>query len=131
MNKVHFSHNRDDWKTPKDIYDQFINHGYFDPYPPNPTFNGLEIEWGKKNFVNPPYSEIRKWVDKALKEVQKGKMVVFLVPARTDTKWFHEILVCGYRTDFQFIKGRLKFDDQKQPAPFPSVYITIKRFDYE
>ena len=60
------------WATPKNIYNHFVKkHGYFDPCPENPKFNGLEIEWKEKNFVNPPYNQIDKWIDKALRERER------------------------------------------------------------
>lgn len=125
MNKVVFSHKSDLWKTPKEIYDHYIDNGYFDPCPSNPTFNGLEIEWKKKNFVNPPYSQISKWVDKAIEENQKGKLVVLLVPSRTDTKWFQKLWWHYPNSSFEFIAGRLHFNESKNGAPFPSVIIIL------
>ena len=94
----------------------------FDPCPSKPTFNGLEIEWGKVNYCNPPYGyEITKWIEKGYKEWKKGKTVVFLIPSRTDTRWFHNYIMKA--DEIRFIKGRLKFDDQKNSAPFPSAIL--------
>lgn len=87
-----------------------------------PPLDGLSSEWGKVNFVNPPYgNEIGKWIKKGYEEWQKGKTVVFLIPSRTDTRWWHEYVMKA--TEIRFIKGRLKFDDQKNPAPFPSAIV--------
>ena len=112
------------WSTPKAIYDYYcIDNNYFDPCPLYSSFNGLEIEWRSFNFVNPPYNNILAFVIKAIEESKKGRVSVFLVPARTDTKWFHLLLSsCKCRIDF--IKGRLKFGDSKTSAPFPSILIT-------
>ncbi len=82
-------------------------------------FDGLEIEWEQYNFVNPPYSQISKWVDKALKEREKGKMSIMLLPARTDTKWFRKLY--DNNSKFIFLTGRLHFNDTKEGVPFPSM----------
>ena len=123
--KVMFSSKSDNWTTPKDFYDK-LNKEFdfdFDPCPVNPKFDGLKIEWGERNFVNPPYSQIKLWMEKGREEYRKGKTVVFLVPSRTDTRWWHE-----YTPDaeIRFIKGRLKFGDQKNSAPFPSCLIIFR-----
>lgn len=124
MNKALLSHKRDDWKTPKKIYDEFTRRlGFHDPCPPNPKEDGLTAEWKFKNFVNPPYSQIKKWVDKAIEEHKKGKIVILLLPSRTDTQWFKKLY--EYGAIFHFQVGRLKFDDKNQNAPFPSVFITL------
>ena len=125
--KVHFTANRDNWKTPKAFYEK-LNEEFifdFDPCPPSPQFDGLEIEWGKCNFVNPPYGNIiAKWLEKAVEEQNNGKTSVFLIPSRTDTRWWHNFVMNA--DEIRFIKGRLKFDDQKNPAPFPSVVVVFK-----
>ena len=78
-------------------------------------------------FVNPPYSNIRAFIEKGLKELKSGSVqtLVYLVPARTDTKWFHE-LVYG-KAELRFIKGRLRFNDAKNSAPFPSMLIIYRK----
>jgi len=125
--KVMFSKKSDLWTTPKDIYEGFIDKGYFDPCPVNPQFDGLKITWEKLCYVNPPYSQIRVWLEKAISEVEKGncRKAVFLVPARVDTKWFHELVYNKF--NIQFIKGRLKFGEGTNSAPFPSMWIWIKK----
>lgn len=122
MNKILFSKKSDNWKTPKIIYDKFINLGYYDPCPYESNFDGLKIEWKQKNFVNPPYSNIKDWVNKAIKENEKGKEVILLIPARTDTKYFRKLV--DYGVIINFITGRLKFNDLGS-APFPSCFITL------
>jgi len=121
MVKPHFLSMRLDWKTPKAFYEELDKefHFDFDPCPPQPKFDGLSTEWGKCNFVNPPYGrEIGKWLKKGYEESQKGKTVVFLIPSRTDTIWWHGYVMKAQ--EIRFIKGRLHFDDQPNPAPFPS-----------
>lgn len=122
--KVHFMSLRLDWQTPKEIYNKLDKeyHFDFDPCPANPTFNGLKIDWKKSNFVNPPYGrEIPKWLKKGYEESKKGKKVVFLIPSRTDTRWWHDYVMKA--DEIHFIKGRLKFGDGKNPAPFPSCIV--------
>ena len=75
----------DNWSTPKIYYSKFIESGFFDPCPLDSPFDGLKIEWKEKNFVNPPYSDLKKWILKAIEENRKGKEVVLLIPSRTDT----------------------------------------------
>ena len=97
----------------------------FDPCPPDPLLNGLKIEWGKRNFVNPPYGrEIGKWIKKGFEEWKKGKLVVFLIPSRTDTVWWHSYIMEA--SEIRFIKGRLKFGGSKNSAPFPSCVAIFK-----
>lgn len=91
-----FSSLRANWKTPKDIYNQLDQefHFDFDPCPTNPTENGIFCDWGKSNFVNPPYGKaIIGWLQKAILEKKKGNTSVFLLPARTDTVWFHDFVL--------------------------------------
>jgi len=76
-------------------------------------------------FCNPPYSKLKEFAHKANEEAKKGATVVMLVPARTDTKAFHESLA---GEEVRFIKGRLKFQQngqEKDPAPFPSMVCVI------
>lgn len=127
MNKSLLSHNTDNWRTPSAIYKHYINNGYFDPCPYNEgpiEVDGLAIEWRDRNFVNPPYSNLKAWTIKALEEYKKGREVVLLIPARTDTQAFKMLYNAGVM--FIFITGRLHFNDSKNPAPFPSmlVYLT-------
>ena len=104
----------DQWATPPDLYAKLneVHHFNFDPCPlnPDPDFDGLRVEWGTSNFVNPPYSAKLKaaFVDKAIIELLKGKKSVFLLPVSTSTSLFHDkILPNAYKIDF--IKGRIRF----------------------
>tara|TARA_Y100000114_G_scaffold129422_1_gene126823 strand:- start:707 stop:1123 length:417 start_codon:yes stop_codon:yes gene_type:complete len=128
----------DSWATPKKLKDELneeFNFDDFDPCPLNddPDFDGLSIEWSNRCFVNPPYSKLKStkknglgWIEKAHLEAQKGKLIVMLIPSRTDTSWFHEIIL---ENDYEvrFIKGRVKFGDKGQPAPFPSMLVIFKK----
>jgi hypothetical protein len=125
---IHFSSQRLDWKTPKAVY-QVLNAEFsfdHDPCPTDYKVDGLKSEWGGVNFVNPPYGrELPKWIEKGFEEWKKGKTVVFLIPSRTDTKWWHEY--CMKAKEIRFIKGRLKFDEHKNSAPFPSAIVIFKK----
>lgn len=123
---VLFSSQSDRWNTPHSLY-QALNAEFnfdYDPCPPKPDFDGLVIEWKTTNFVNPPYSQISKWIEKGYTEHLKGKTVVFLIPSRTDTKWWHEY--CMKAKEIRFIKGRLKFGGSKNSAPFPSCIVIFE-----
>lgn len=104
--------NHDNWQTPPEILKELEKEfGFidFDPCPLNASFDGLESEWGHKNFVNPPYSRDLKeaFIRKAYEESKKGKLCIMLLPVSTSTKIFHETI---YRYgEIRFLKGRLKF----------------------
>ncbi len=133
VNKQFLSSEYEHWGTPKELYEK-LNKVFdfnFDPTPFNPESNGLEIDWGTRTFINPPYSrQLGKWIKKGYEESQKGKIVVMLLPSRTDTRWFH-----GYCTkgDILFIKGRLKFEKKGSDvdktkwtsAFFPSMIVVF------
>lgn len=120
--EVFYSKRTDDWRTPSYLYWKLMKLGYYDPCPYQATFNGLEIEWKQKNFVNPPYSKLKIWIIKAIEEAKKQKEVLLLIPARTDTQAFK--LLYDYGSHFVFITGRLKYSD-KNTAPFPSMLVNI------
>jgi site-specific DNA-methyltransferase (adenine-specific) len=108
----------DSWATPKYLYDELdaeFNFD-FDPCPLNrgeitPDKDGLLIDWGKRNFVNPPYSRKLKtqFVDRAIDETKKGNSSVFILPVSTSTKLFHEKILPNAK-DIRFLKGRVKFE---------------------
>ena len=120
--KALISHASDEWATPKYIYDQAMAKGMYDPCPIGGSKNNLKSDWGKSNFVNPPYSQLLKWVEKSIEQHRKGKSVILLIPARTDTKAFR--LLYEYGSDITFITGRLRFNDAG-PAPFPSMLVRL------
>ena len=113
----------DDWRTPSNLYREFIENDYFDPCPLHASFDGLSIDWKEKNFVNPPYSELKRWIEKSIEENKKNKEVILLIPSRTDTKGFEMLFKHG--CEFTFIIGRLHFNDAGT-APFPSVLIRLR-----
>ena len=102
----------DNWATPKELYDK-LNAEFkfdFDPCPLNSTFDGLVIEWGKSNYINPPYSRQLKeaFVIKAIEESKKGKICVMLLPVSTSTKLFHKHILPNAK-DIRFLEGRVRF----------------------
>lgn len=134
---VMFSSITDMWATPQDFYDKLNEEFNFtlDPCATTenakceryftPEINGLNQCWGGHNvFCNPPYGrEIYKWVKKAYEEAQNpNTIVVMLIPARTDTRWFHKFIY-NKAKEIRFIKGRLKFGNSKNSAPFPSMIV--------
>lgn len=126
FNRSLFKSDNQNWKTPENLYNE-LNKEFnfdFDPCPSNPNFDGLKVDWGKVNFVNPPYKNglQKAFIIKGFEEWKKGKTVVFLIPARTDTRRFHEIFM-PFATEIRFLKGRLRFNDQKNSAPFPSMIV--------
>ncbi len=91
--------------------------------------NGLLQDWGTETvFVNPPYSECEAWMLKAYKAAQNGATVVCLVPVRTDTNWWHRYAMKG---EIRFLRGRLKFGDATDPAPFPSAVIVFRPWEFK
>lgn len=129
MNRILFSSANDSWSTPTKVY-QYLNKEFsfdFDPCPLGANTAFVE-SWGLRCFVNPPYSDIRRFMEKALTEIKSGRteLAVFLVPSRTDTSWWHD-LVMTYSRDIRFIRGRLKFGDSKNSAPFPSAVIVFRK----
>lgn len=134
VSKVLFSSKSDEWSTPQYLFNMLDNEFHFtlDPCATRENAkcklyytiseNGLEKSWaGNRVFCNPPYSQIKKWVKKCAEEAQKGVTVVMLIPARTDTTWFHDYIY--KKAEIHFIKGRLWFGDSKNSAPFPSMIV--------
>lgn len=126
MKKIPFTSISQDWRTPRNVYDGLdAEFGFrFDPCPNHSLIDGLSIEWQSPAYVNPPFKDIAKWVSKAWNEHQNGKTVVLLIPARTDTRWWHDY--CMKASEIRFIKGRLKYEGAKFNAPFPSCVVVFK-----
>ena len=133
-----FASSSDEWSTPQELFDELNAEFHFDLDPcatqdnaKCETFytlqeNGLEHSWGGcRVFCNPPYSEISKWVEKCYREGCKDNTtVVLLIPSRTDTRYFHNFIY--QRTEIRFIKGRLRFGDKQDNAPFPSMIVIFR-----
>lgn len=137
MTSAMYSSATDQWATPQAFFDELnAEFGFtLDPcaLPSNakcakyytPTDNGLLQNWGGEIvFCNPPYGRaIYDWVRKCSEEASKpNTTVVALIPARTDTRYFHEFIYHKAK-EIRFVKGRLKFGDAKSAAPFPSMIV--------
>ena len=137
MNHVLFSSKTDNWATPQALFDRLNDEFHFTLDVAADETNhkcteyftkeqdGLSQKWEGCVWCNPPYGrEIFRWVKKAYEEHENGATVVLLLPARTDTKWFHEY-VYG-KAEIRFLRGRVKFGDGKGNAPFPSMICVYK-----
>ena len=136
-NELMFSSETDMWATPQKFFDRLNAFFKFEldacATPENSkchnfftkTQDGLKQDWTGTVWMNPPYGrEIGKWVAKAYAESRlHGSTIVCLLPSRTDTKWWHDYCVKG---EITFIKGRLKFGDAKNSAPFPSAIVIFR-----
>ncbi len=132
-----FSSKTGEWATPQDFFDKLNwRLGPCDLYPCADAYNtkcanffteaenGLSKSWsGFTSFINPPYGRgIDKWIAKAYKETrEEGTRAVLLIPARTDTKYWHDFVMKA--DEVYFVKGRLKFGDSENSAPFPSAVV--------
>ena len=138
-NELMFSSKTNLWSTPNDFFDKLNDEFHFtlDPCSTHENAkcykhfteeeNGLLQDWGNEVvFCNPPYGrQIKYWVKKAYEESQKDNTtVVMLIPARTDTIYFHEYIY--HKAEIRFIKGRLKFGNAKNSAPFPSMVVIFE-----
>ncbi|MBQ1449598.1 MAG: adenine methyltransferase [Eggerthellaceae bacterium] len=123
-----------EWATPRDLFDELDAEFHFDLDVASTDANalcanhytksddGLSKEWTGRVWCNPPYGrEISKWMRKAA-ESNWGGVTVCLVPARTDTAWWHDWIV-GHASEVRFIRGRLKFGGAESGAPFPSAIV--------
>ncbi len=138
VNKALFTSNSDEWETPADFFEKLNSEFSFtlDPCANSDNHkcdkfytvkdNGLLQKWGgHRVFCNPPYSDISKWVEKAFRESRNDyTIVVLLIPARTDTRYFHDFIL--NRAEIRFVKGRLKFGQSKNCAPFPSMIVIFR-----
>jgi len=124
------------WETPKELFNQLDEEFNFTldvcALPETakcqeyftPETDGLNQEWSGTCWMNPPYGkEIGLWLEKAYNEGLKGATTVCLVPSRTDTKYWHDY--CMKADEIRFIKGRLKFGDSTNSAPFPSTLVVF------
>ena len=133
----------DTWATPKDFFakinDEFrftldaaalqsstcVPNNWFGPdHPEESRRDALQCDWDGIVWLNPPYGRtIGSWMAKANHEPQGGATIVCLVPARTDTAWWHDYVI---QHEVRFIRGRLKFGNAVNSAPFPSALVVIR-----
>ena len=153
QNKL-LSSNCDEWETPQNLFN-YLNEKFKFTLDPCSTLknakckgcitkeglfdrdrkilmqrgNGLTLNWNLSSnsiFCNPPYSTIKLWVKKCYEESKKGSIVVMLIPARVDTTYWHDFIF-PFAREIIFIRGRLKFNDHKNPSTFPSAIIIFKK----
>ena len=137
--EVMFSSKTDLWETPQDLFDKLNKNFNFTLDVCATKENakckkyytkeqdGLIKKWKGVCWCNPPYGrEISKWVQKASTSARKGATVVMLLPARTDTRWFHDYIYKKENVKIKFIRGRLKFGNAKNSAPFPSMLVLFR-----
>lgn len=132
---VLFSSKSEEWTTPQDFFDK-LNAEFNFTLDPCATIDnakctkfftiendGLAQDWsGYRVFCNPPYGKkIAEWVKKCYEKAQKGTLIVLLIPARTDTIYFYNYIY--HKAEIRFIKGRLKFGNSANSAPFPSMLV--------
>ena len=134
-----FSSTSDNWETPMWLFNKLnaIFKFTLDPCADEKNnkclkyftkeHDGLTQCWGRDRvFCNPPYGRnIGKWVEKCYKHSINGGLAVMLLPARTDTKWFHRFIYNKFNAEIIFLKGRLKFGEAKNSAPFPSMIVVF------
>ena len=116
------------WATPRELYEELDKEFRFNDDPcPLHGEGGLDRKWGSRTFINPPYGrEITQWLQEALWESEfRGTLVVCLVPSRTDTRWWHDY--CMKADEIRFLRGRLKFGNSKDSAPFPSAIVIFNK----
>lgn len=152
--RVHLSHKSDEWQTPQELFDQLSAE--FGPFDMDVAANiknskcfyfagldtkedGLQSSWMKVNWCNPPYSQVKEFIAKAAEQQKLGKVTVMLIPARTDTRFFHDYIYQQPRVEVRFLRGRLKFINPNGPllrgtrmngsndaAPFASMVVIFK-----
>ena len=135
-----FSSKTDLWETPKDLFDKLNKEFHFAldvcATPENAKCeefytkeqDGLKQPWKGTVWCNPPYGrQIGEWVRRGFFASISGNTVVMLLPARTDTKWFHDYIYG--KAEIRFIRGRLKFGGSKNSAPFPSMVVVFMPHD--
>lgn len=132
MNRVVFSSQSDHWATPQAVYNGLDAEFHFtcDPSPLMSKEDGRKAKWEGSVFCNPPYSRIGEFIRTGLYHLTEKEcsVLVYLLPARTDTLWFHEFCLKG---EIRFIKGRLRFGKAKNSAPFPSMIVIFREWKIE
>ena len=138
VSEVLFSRKNDVWETPQYLFDELDAEFHFNLDPCalsenakcdnyfTPEQDGLSQDWsGYRVFCNPPYSQIAKWVEKCYREATKDNtLVVMLLNCRPSTRYFHNFIY--RRAEIRFIKGRLKFSNAGNNAPFDSMVVIFR-----
>ena len=140
VDKALFKHDSDEWATPDDFFALLDAEFHFTLDPCATAENaktaifftkdmdGLKpVTWRYRTvFVNPPYSQIKEWVEACYVAAHKHyALVVMLIPSRTDTRYWHNYIMRG-ASEVRFVRGRLKFGGSKNSAPFPSAVVVFR-----
>ena len=112
---------KDNWTSPEWILDMFSN--WYDPCPIDYKIDGLKSEWQNGSYVNPPYSNPRPWVEKAIKENKKGKTIAMLLPVDTSTQWFRMLIEA--KAHILFPNERLKFNGEDKLARWACMIVIL------
>jgi phage N-6-adenine-methyltransferase len=138
--EVMFSSKSNEWATPQSIFDKL--NSIYGPFTLDAAASGdnykvakyyteaddsLSQDWsGHRVFLNPPYGRgLKDWVKKSYEEgLKENTMVVMLIPARTDTAYWHEYVMKA--DEIRFVRGRIKFGDETNSAPFPSAVVVFR-----
>jgi phage N-6-adenine-methyltransferase len=141
MNRVHFSSLREDWATPSELFAQLNAEFGFTLDAAASEHNakaeqfyteaddGLAQPWTGVVWCNPPYGrEIHHWIEKAIRAAHQGATVVLLVPARTDSVWFQQLM--RHADEIRLLAGRVTFEGATEPAPFPSAIAVLRALDW-
>lgn len=136
-----FSSNTDQWATPQKVFDKLDaefnftldvcadanNAKCFDYY--DKELDGLSQQWEGRVWMNPPYGRsLYAWIEKMYTESKYCEICVCLIPARTDTKYWHDFVMKA--KEIRFVVGRLKFGDADNSAPFPSAIVVFDQQDH-
>ena len=136
FNRHLFSSATGDWETPAELFAELnaefgftldacasvdnakVKANYYDS-------GGLALPWEGIVWCNPPYGRvIGAWVRKGRESAERGAMVVMLLPSRTDTRWWHDDVMKA--SEIRFIRGRLRFGNMRNGAPFPSAIVVFR-----
>lgn len=127
--KACLSHETDNWRTPKVLFDVVIELGYQDTFQYMSQFDQFKLNYkDTKLFCNPPFSKLNEVAEWIITQVKNGCQVLLLIPARTDTKYFQKL--ARYNPVIWFIKGRLHYNESSLSAPFPTIMMIFGLDNY-
>ena len=137
--QVHFKSQTCEWPTPQWLFDELKEEFHFETdvcasehdakctnyFASEGLWSGLAHEWVGVCWMNPPYGRaIGQWIQKAYESSLNGATVICLLPSRTDTSWWHDYVMKA--KEIRFVRGRLRFGDAVNSAPFPSAIVVFQ-----
>ena len=121
-----FSKETDNWKTPSNLYNFFIECGYIDTFPYKAEYDEFEKNYfNEKLFINPPFSKMKEVTEWIYRQFENNNHIILLIPVRSDTQYFQKLL--ALKPSIWFVKGRLKYNDYGT-APFPSIIMSFAKY---